>query len=218
MYEKNLRDHFESRARERRAMSSVEGPNGPEHETEAGEELSPAARRILEAASRLFYEQGIRAVGVDAIVEEADVAKVTLYNNFGSKDELAAAYVRDRRRRWQRWIEEFVAEEEGPARRLVVIFDALERWMESGGFRGSAAINAFSEISDRDHPARVAAQEYKEWTQGYLRALAAEAGAAEPDKLAERIWILLEGATITSVMEESLAPVREAKELAAALV
>lgn len=180
--------------------------------------MSPAAGRILEAASRLFYEQGIRAVGVDAIVEEADVAKVTLYNNFGSKDELAAAYMRERRSRWQGWIESFVEQEEDAGRRLVVIFDALEEWMEEGGFRGSAAINVFSEISDSEHPARVAAQEYKVWTQGYLRDLASAAGSEDPDKLSERLWILLEGATITSVMEESLAPVREARELAAALI
>jgi AcrR family transcriptional regulator len=192
---------------------------GAEEGTEAGsEELSPAAGRILEAASRLFYEQGIRAVGVDAIVEEADVAKVTLYNNFGSKDELAAAYVRDRRGRWQRWIQDFVDETEEPSRKLVVIFDALERWLELGGYRGSAAINAFSEISDPEHPVRIAAQEYKDWTQSYLRELAEEAGSADPGKLAERVWILLEGATITSVMEESSAPVREAREVAATLV
>lgn len=205
-------------------MSSAEGSSeseqGYEEEQEEHEqeELSPAAGRILEAASRLFYEQGIRAVGVDAIVEEADVAKVTLYNNFGSKDELAAAYMRDRKSRWQGWIESFVEKEEAPGRKLVVIFDALEEWMEEGGFRGSAAINVFSEISDPEHPARIAAHEYKEWTQGYLRGLAEEAGSEEPYKLGERLWILLEGATITSVMEESLLPVREAKELASVLL
>ncbi|WP_084709730.1 TetR/AcrR family transcriptional regulator [Rubrobacter aplysinae] len=201
-------------------VEDVEGAEGGTEESpeEGAGELSPAASRILEAASRLFYEQGIRAVGVDAIVEEADVAKVTLYNNFGSKDELAAAYVRERRGRWQRWIQGFVDEAEESSRKLVVIFDALERWLEVGGYRGSAAINAFSEISDPEHPARVAAQEYKEWTQGYLKELAGEAGSKDPDKLAERIWILLEGATITSVMEESSAPVHEARELAQTLV
>jgi len=202
-------------------MNSAEGSGRPEPENEEvreQEELSPAAGRILEAASRLFYEQGIRAVGVDAIVEEADVAKVTLYNNFGSKDELAAAYMRERRSSWQAWIQGYVDREEDPEKKLVAIFDGLEEWMESGGFRGSAAINVFSEISDPEHPARVAAGEYKEWTQGYLRELAAGAGSDDPVKLAERVWILLEGATITSVMEESLLPVREAKELAASLV
>lgn len=204
-------------------MGSAEGSSETEQRKQENgdtgeEELSPAAGRILAAASKLFYEQGIRAVGVDAIVEEADVAKVTLYNNFGSKDELAAAYVRDRRARWQVWMEGFVEREQDPKLRLVVIFDALGEWMESGGFRGSAAINAFSEISDPEHPVRVAAGEYKEWTQGYLRGLATDAGSKDPDKLGERLWILLEGATITSVMEESLVPVREAREIAEALV
>ena len=194
-------------------MSSEEDHNG------SGEqELSPAAGRILEAASRLFYEQGIRAVGVDAIVEEADVAKVTLYNNFGSKDELAAAYVRDRRGNWQRLVEDYAGRVSGPSEKLISIFDALEEWMVGGGFRGSAAINAFSEISEPDHPARVAAQEYKDWTQSYLKELAAQASAGDAEKLAERIWILLEGATIASVMEESELPVREARELASSLL
>lgn len=196
-------------------MSSEEANNGTGNQAE---ELSPAAGRILEAASRLFYEQGIRAVGVDAIVEEADVAKVTLYNNFGSKDELAAAYVRDRRGSWQRLVEEYAGRVGEPSNKLISIFDALEEWMVSGGFRGSAAINAFSEISEPEHPARVAAQEYKDWTQGYLRELAAQASSSDAQKLAERIWILLEGATIASVMEESELPVHEARELAASLL
>lgn len=177
------------------------------------QDLTPAAGRILEAASRLFYEQGIRAVGVDAIVEEADVAKVTLYNNFGSKDELAAAYVRHRRDLWQSWIEEFVGEAQGPESKILSVFEALERWMEESGFRGSAAINAFSELPDLEHPARIAAQEYKEWSQGHLRDLAAGVSADDAERLAERIWILLEGATITSMMELSIRPVREAKSI-----
>lgn len=117
-------------------MSSGEANDGTEGQTE---ELSPAAGRILEAASRLFYEQGIRAVGVDAIVEEADVAKVTLYNNFGSKDELAAAYVRDRRGNWQRMDEDYarrVSRQRGDKRLLRDLRSRPSRQGRGSGVQG----------------------------------------------------------------------------------
>lgn len=197
-------------------MNSGQKTNPTEEQED--QELTPAARRILVAASRLFYEQGIRAVGVDAIVEEADVAKVTLYNNFGSKDELAAAYVRHRRDLWQSWIEGFVGRADSSREKLLLLFDALEQWMEDSGFRGSAAINAFSEIPDPEHPVRIAATEYREWNQGYLKELAIAAGSEAPEKLARKVWILLEGATIASVMEQSKLPVQEARELVDQLI
>lgn len=177
--------------------------------------LTPAADRVLEAASELFYREGIRAIGVDTVVERSGVAKMTLYKHFGSKDELIAAYLKRREARWREWLTEAVESRTGsPQERLLVVFDVLGEWVESDEFRGCASINAAVEIADPDHPARVAAKEYKEWMRDYLKQLAADAGAGEPEELAERLLILLDGATVTAVMQISREPIRQAKAMA----
>lgn len=180
---------------------------------------SPAAERILEAASELFYGEGIRAVGVDTIVERADVAKVTLYKNFGSKDGLVAAYLRAREERWRRWLEEGVEHRGGsPKDRLLSTFDALEEWMECESPRGCAFINAAVELVDPAHPALAVIQEEKRWMREYLADLAADAGADEPEELAEHLLMLHEGATVTAAMQTIGDPIRKAKRTAAALI
>ena len=181
---------------------------------------TPAAQRVLEAASRMFYERGIRAVGVDAIAEEAGVTKVTIYKNFGSKDELVAAYLRARDERWRGWLEEAVERRAGsPKGKLLAVFDALGEWLESeAGSRGCAFVNAATEISDRAHPAHEVMAEQKRWMLGYLARLAREAKIKGPEELAERLLILFEGATITRALRTGHEPVRRARETAALLL
>lgn len=184
------------------------------------ERVTPAARRILDTASELFYVEGIRAVGVDRISEEAGVAKMTLYNNFGSKDELVAEYLRERDRRWRAWIEASAKDRQMPEERLLAVFDVLGEWLESEveGYRGCAFINATSEIPDPDHPARAVAREHKQWMRGLFERLAAEAGAADPAELADRIVILFEGAIVTTVTRADTHPVAHAKAAAEVLL
>jgi AcrR family transcriptional regulator len=180
---------------------------------------SSAAERILWAASELFYEEGIRAVGVDTIVERAEVAKMSLYKNFGSKDELVAAYLRARDERWRAWCEDAVERRAGsPKERLLVVFDAYGEWMERESPRGCAFINAFAELADPAHPAREVAWEQKRWMLRYLAKLASEAGVEEPEELAERLFMLLEGAIVASAMRTVENPLSKAKETAASLV
>lgn len=180
---------------------------------------SSAAERILQAASELFYEEGIRAVGVDTIVERAEVAKMSLYKNFGSKDELIAAYLRARDERWRAWFEEAVERRAGsPKDRLLAVFDAYGEWTERESPRGCAFINAFAELADPSHPAREVAWEQKRWMLRYLAKLASDAGAEEPEELAERMFVLLEGATVAGAMRTVEDPLRKAKETAASFV
>ena len=180
---------------------------------------SSAAERILQAASELFYEEGIRAVGVDTIVERAEVAKMSLYKNFGSKDELVAAYLRARDERWRAWFEDAVERRAGsPKDRLLAVFDAYGEWMGRESPRGCAFINAFAELADPAHPARVVAWEQKGWMLRSLAKLAFDAGAEEPEELAERVFVLLEGATVAGAMRTVEDPLRKAKETAASLV
>lgn len=156
-------------------------------------DLTPAGRRILNAASELFYRHGIAAVGVDLIAERSGVTKRTLYNSFGSKDVLVASYLLDRDQRWRRLIEEaLAAPSPGQKERPLAPFFALREWtLESP--RGCALINALSELPEADHPARVVAVEEKRWLLALFRRLVAEAGIADTD-LGEQLFCLHEGA------------------------
>lgn len=156
--------------------------------------LTPGARRILDAASVLFYERGITAVGVDLIAEQSGVTKRTLYNRFGSKDVLVAAYLLDREQRWRHLVDAAVAEPGLSALdRVTAPFDALREWMTQSP-RGCAFINALAELPDPAHPAhRIAAEEKRSLWSLFAR-LAADAGITEATDVAHRLVCLHEGA------------------------
>jgi AcrR family transcriptional regulator len=167
----------------------------------------------------MFYEEGIRAVGVDRIAEEADVSKITIYNNFGSKDELVAAYLRRWDERWRAVLERDTGRYEDPVERLLAVFDAYGDYLfDEEGYRGCAFTNAAAEITDEDHPARAEIRAHKDGIREHLRTLAAEAGFGEPDALAERLLILLEGAWVTAVVRRSAEPLDSAREVARLLM
>jgi AcrR family transcriptional regulator len=180
---------------------------------------TPAAERILHTASEMFYWRGIRAVGVDAISAEAGVTKKTLYEKYGSKDELIAAYLRARDERWRNWLVEFVERRGGSAtERLLSTFDVLGEWMERENYRGCGFVNAAAEFPDADHPAREVVLEQKRWMCSYLAELATEAGAEDPEDLAERLLILHEGATVVNSLGVAADAVQKAKQTAEVLV
>jgi len=180
---------------------------------------TPAAEQILRVASEMFYQEGIRAVGVEAIAQGADVTKKTLYENFGSKKELVAAYLRERDKRWRNFLLEAVERRSGSAReRLLSTFDTLEDWMDRENPRGCGFVNAAAELPEADHPGRVAVMEQKEWLRSYLAELAAEAGAQAPEDLAESLLILHEGATVVNSLGMATGAARKAKETAVSLL
>ena len=180
---------------------------------------TPAAGRIFEAASEMFYREGIRAVGVDAIAAEAGVTKKTLYDKFGSKDQLVAAYLRGRDERWRAWLVEAVGRRGGPAKeRLLSTFDALEKWIERGNTRGCGFVNATVELRQEDHPGRAVVMEQKRWLRDYLTELATESGAEDPEALADALLILHEGVNVTSSLGIPTNAARKARRAAAALI
>ena len=185
--------------------------------TVAGTRLTPAGRRVLDAASRLFYDEGLHAVGVDAVARAAGVTKKTLYDCFGSKDELIAAYLRARDERWRERLTRTVAERAGgPRDRLMATFDALGDWMRAESPRGCAFVNAFAELPDGGHPGHRLAADQKTWLLGYLTELATEAGAADPETLGRRLLLLHEGATVayaTGVVPDAAAQARTVAEI-----
>ncbi|MEV8055528.1 helix-turn-helix domain-containing protein [Streptomyces antimycoticus] len=157
--------------------------------------LTPAARRILDTAAELFYGQGINAVGVDLIAKRSGVTKKTLYDRFGSKEALVAAYLRERDERWRAWLTAEV-EKSPPADRALATFDALALWVARENPRGCGFVNAAAELPDAAHPARQVIADQKRWLHGYLRQLCEEADVTAPDELADELLLLHEGATV----------------------
>ena len=177
-----------------------------------------AARRILDTASTLFYERGIRAVGVDTIADAAHVTKATLYKQFGSKDQLVTEYLRARDERWQEALEELSARHADPQARLLAVFDAYGAWLVDDAFRGCAFINAAAELPDVDHPARTMIGEHKMALLEQLARLAADAGYDRPKPLAEELLLLLDGAAVTASVQRSTRPLEVARNIAIGLL
>ena len=172
---------------------------------------STPAERILAAADRLFYTQGIRAVGVDAIAEEAKVSKRTLYNHFPTKDDLVAAYLTARFKH--------LPPSDAPARSQILgYFDRLERLFAEGGFRGCPYVNAVTEIGDRKHAAARIALQFKEQRIAWYRTLLERMGAAEPQRLAMQLQLLVEGAISAVLVSNDASVARDARAAAEVLL
>ncbi|HKW53620.1 MAG TPA: TetR/AcrR family transcriptional regulator [Stellaceae bacterium] len=183
-----------------------------------GEPAAPR-ERLLAVASDLFYREGIRSVGVDEIVAEANVAKMSLYRSFASKDELAAAYLAERDERYWRWWETTVAKHPGdPRRQIKALFLSLAERTTRPNWRGCPFTNAATEFPEVDHPARKIAEANKRELQRRLRDLAAAAGARRPAALADQLVLLFEGAYTTAQTFGADGPAKVVAEAADALV
>nr|WP_180218090.1 TetR/AcrR family transcriptional regulator [Streptomyces albus] len=179
--------------------------------------MTPGARKILDAASALFYERGITAVGVDLIAREAGTTKKTLYDRFGGKDALIAAYLSERDRRWRSWLTSWVDGGEapaGPRGKMLATFDALAEWTRRNNARGCGFVNAAAELPDPSHPGRRVITEQKHWLRGYLYELCVAADAADPGRLADELTLLHEGATVLHGLGVVDDPVAAARALA----
>lgn len=158
--------------------------------------LTPGARAVLDAAGRLFYEQGISAVGVEAIAAEAGVTKKTLYDRFGSKAALVRLYLDERDTRYRRWVDTWITEHPDTPAPLAV-FDALDAWTREQGTRGCAFLHAHADLlAEPDHPAHDVVRAQKSWLLERFRELVADAGTPEPDAVAAQLLTLHEGVTV----------------------
>ncbi|MGX1881195.1 TetR/AcrR family transcriptional regulator [Streptomyces sp. NPDC055287] len=160
--------------------------------------MTPGAQRALDAASRLFYERGIHAVGVDLIAAEAGVTKKTLYDRFGSKDQIVVEYLAARDERWRAFLAERLKSEQGPEQRIVAVFDASRAWMEENSPRGCSMVNAHAEISDPAHPAYAIITGQKKWMLALFTDLArgVAPGRGGPARLGRTLMLLHEGALV----------------------
>jgi AcrR family transcriptional regulator len=172
-----------------------------DHNISAADGKRPrAAERIRQTAGELFYWEGIRAVGVDEIVNRAGATKPSLYRSFGSKDELAASYMRDYDAAFFRRFDAAIKGHEGdPRAQLLAYFDYMCVRISSGEFRGCGMSNAAVEYprGETPHPARLVAESNKRELQRRLRDMAARAGAQEPNVLGDALVLLLEGGFVS---------------------
>ncbi|MFI5526701.1 TetR/AcrR family transcriptional regulator [Streptomyces platensis] len=199
-------------------MNSDSGMTGRGGKRRGTQHLTPAGVKILETASRLFYEQGIRAIGVEAIAEAAGVTKKTLYDRFGSKEDLILAYLRARDGLWRSTLVKHVNEQDGtPEHKLLATFGALRKWMRERNPRGCAFVNAYVELPE-DHPGQEVAREQKAWLLAYLEDLATEAHAEDPEALGSQLLILHEGACIANSMRSVEQAAERAEQMAAVLI
>jgi len=152
---------------------------------------------LIETASELFNRDGYHATGIDRILAEAGVAKMTLYKHFKSKDDLILAALRHRDRAFRdRLARQVETRAETPAAQLLAVFDVLDEWFGERGFFGCMFTNAAAEYAAPQDPIHVAAGEHKHLILKYLRELAARAGATKPRELAAGLMLLAEGAIV----------------------
>lgn len=159
--------------------------------------------KILDTASDLFYKQGVRAVGVDLVVEKAGVAKTSLYRHFGTKDDLVAAFLeRADLDFWSEW--DRVAEQYADNARAEL--DAQLDWIgERAGqpdYRGCPQINVAAEFPDADHPARKVAKAHKRELRRRFKGIAERLNSAAPDELAGQLAVLVNGAFVSTQIFE----------------
>jgi AcrR family transcriptional regulator len=174
-------------------------------------ERAPMAKRIMAAADRLFYQKGIRAVGVDTVAAEAGVSKRSLYDTFPSKDALVAAYLRQR-------IQPLPASDQPPAAQVLALFDQLHTRFAKGDFRGCPFVNAVTELAEDCETARAIALDYKEERRQHTASLLARADVRDPDALASHIALLFEGAIASMLIGQDPAVAIQARDAAAVLI
>jgi AcrR family transcriptional regulator len=178
-----------------------------------------AGDRIRESAKRLFYREGIRAVGVDEIVRRARATKPSLYRSFPSKDELAAAYLRDWDSAFWRRFDAALASHVGdPRAQLRLFLRRLTRRMAQPGYRGCALTNAAIEYPAAGHPARRVAVANKRRLRRRLTQMAAAMGAKQPRMLGDALALLLEGAFASSQLFRSHGPALSLPKVADQLI
>jgi AcrR family transcriptional regulator len=159
-----------------------------------------ARQRLLDAANELFYAEGVHTVGIERIIERAGVAKASLYNTFGSKDELVHAYLQSRHAAAVERIAKATAGLESPRDRLAAVFDSQGRLFTQPGFRGCA----FASASAEEQPGGLVEQAttaYRTWFRALFTDLAREGGAAQPEQLGRQLHQLYDGASASARLD-----------------
>lgn len=171
-----------------------------------------ARDRLLDTAAELFYREGIHAVGIQRLIDEAGIAKASMYAHFASKDDLVAAYLEREADEARRGITADIVEGPGDARaKLLRLFDFVSHRIERTRFRGCPFLNAAGELTDPSHPGRAVCTSYRAWFTDTITRLVAELGAPRPADLAGALLVLIDGAASTSQIDAHMAPAVHAR-------
>lgn len=178
---------------------------------------TPAGRRILDTASDLFYARGIARVGVDLIADEAGTTKKTIYDRYGSKDALVAAYLQRRTDLWEEFCDEHLSGggHAGEAARVLAVFDAARAWDAQWG-QGCSHVRAHAEIAGTAHPGLAVLRRGKRRIHDRFRSLLGDRAGAE--LLAVQLQVLFEGATVVAAVAGEATAYDAARDAAATLL
>jgi AcrR family transcriptional regulator len=160
-----------------------------------------ARDRLLAAADELFYAEGVHVVGVDRIVERAGVTKASLYNTFGSKDELVRAYLERHFLNRQNRIERILASQSTPRKRILAVFTEVEDLLAGSAFRGCRFISAAAE-SGPGEAGEVVAEKYRAWLLSLFTDLAKAARAGDAKQTGRQLFLLYDGAAVAARMDQ----------------
>jgi len=175
-----------------------------------------ARERLLAAANELFYSEGVHTVGIDRVIERAGVAKASLYNTFGSKDELVKAYLESRHAATSQRITKYLERFGTPRERLLGVFEAQGELFAETGFRGCAFVSASAESPGE--LVQHASDDYRLWVRTLLTDLAREAGAPAPELLGRQLHLIYDGASLSARMDHDPAAATAARAAAETLL
>ena len=176
-----------------------------------------ARDRLLAAANDLFYAQGIHNVGIDRVIEQAGVAKASLYASFGSKDELVRAYLQSRHEARRARVLERIERHRSPRERALAVFDSVAETMAQPGYRGCPFVRAAAEMPG-DGPAQDVNRQARAWLRALFTALLREARARNAPTLARQFVLLFDGAVMAAQMDGDAQAARAARAIAASLL
>jgi AcrR family transcriptional regulator len=163
----------------------------------------PALERAVATADRLFYEQGIHAVGVDQVAAEAEISKASLYTHFRTKDDLVVGYLQGRSRSWQEHVRAELPRRAGDAHgRILAVFDLLGEWFAEPGYRGCPFINVEAEYGE-GHPTHEITLEHRDWVRELFRTLLTEAGIDDMASTSLQLCVLYDGAMASAQADPS---------------
>ncbi|MCV7179329.1 TetR/AcrR family transcriptional regulator [Mycolicibacterium sphagni] len=165
-----------------------------------GRSRRSARQRLLAAADELFYDEGVQTVGIDRIIEHAGVAKGSLYNTFGSKEELIGAYLEGRHARTLARLNSAVEQHTDPVARIYAVFDAQAVILEQPNFRGCAFMSASAE-APKGGLVEHAADSYRSDLRGFFNHLAEDTGTTDPATLGRQLHLIYDGAIISAQMD-----------------
>jgi len=166
---------------------------------------APAKRRILETANTLFYDEGIRSVGVDRLISESGVTKATFYKHYGSKDRLILEYITGRDVMMRGFIDQIIAGASSPEYSIRALVDTIVTGIEGPGFRGCPFINAAMEFTDSRHPVRQVVAEHREWYAARVADVFREAGHPLPGDAGDEFILARDGAMTGGYAGDSIA-------------